>query len=155
VLGPAGAWWLRDRIEGHVTVLTGHEVVGAAAEGRSIRLRLDASGSHREIEVDHVVAATGYRVLLDALPFLDAALRERLETVGGAPALSSSFESSVPGLYFVGMAAANSFGPVMRFVCGTGFAARQASRHLAASSRRRERVFARRRVSAPLHAHGD
>jgi cation diffusion facilitator CzcD-associated flavoprotein CzcO len=155
VLGPAGAWWLRDRIEGLVPVLSGHELSGAAAEGRGTRLRLDASGSHREIEVDHVIAATGYRVRLGALPFLDAALRERLETVGGAPALSSSFESSVPGLYFVGMAAANSFGPVMRFVCGTGFAARRASGHLAASTRRRERFFARRRVSAPLHAHGD
>jgi hypothetical protein len=39
--------------------------------------------------------------------------------------LSSSLESSVPGIYFVGIAAANSFGPVMRFAFGAGFAARR------------------------------
>jgi hypothetical protein len=39
--------------------------------------------------------------------------------------LSSSFESSVPGIYFVGLAAATSFGPVMRFAFGAGFAARR------------------------------
>jgi FAD-dependent urate hydroxylase len=139
VLGPAGAWWLRERIEGHVEVLAGHALASAETGEGGIRLRLDASGSERELEVDHVIAATGYRVRLDALGFLDGALRNRLTTVGGAPALSSSFESSVPGLYFVGMAAANSFGPVMRFVCGTGFAAGRASRHLAASRRRQPR----------------
>jgi hypothetical protein len=37
--------------------------------------------------------------------------------------LKSNFESSVPGLYFVGLAAANSFGPVMRFAFGASFAA--------------------------------
>ena len=42
--------------------------------------------------------------------------------------LSSSFESSMPGLYFVGVAAANSFGPVMRFAFGAGFAARTLAR---------------------------
>jgi hypothetical protein len=39
--------------------------------------------------------------------------------------LSSNFESSVPGLYFTGLVAANSFGPVMRFAFGAGFAARR------------------------------
>ena len=42
--------------------------------------------------------------------------------------LSSSFESSVRGLYFVGVAAANSFGPVLRFAYGAGFAARNLTR---------------------------
>lgn len=137
VLGPSGAWWLRDRIEGHVPVLVGHVLVAASAEGSKLRLRVAAEGVERELESDHAIAATGYRVRLEALPFLDAASRRGLRTVGGAPALSSSFESSVPGLYFAGMAAANSFGPVMRFVCGTSFAARRLSRELAAVTKRR------------------
>jgi FAD-dependent urate hydroxylase len=137
VLGPSGAWWLRDRVEGHVEVLAGNSPTGAEATEGGVHLRLDGRGSAREIEVEHVIAATGYRVRLDALDFLGSALRSRLATVGGAPALSSSFESSVPGLYFLGMAAANSFGPVMRFVCGTRFAAGRTSRHLAASRRQR------------------
>jgi len=152
VLGPSGAWWLRERLEGHVDVLTGHKVVGAEASGSRVRLRLDAGGSAREIEVEHVIAATGYRVSIDALEFLASTLRRRLRTVAGAPALSSSFESSVPGLYFVGMAAANSFGPVMRFVCGTGFAARRTSSRLAASRRRRTRPTSHgfHRAGAPV-----
>jgi hypothetical protein len=47
--------------------------------------------------------------------------------------LSSAFESSIPGLYFVGLAAANSFGPVLRFAFGAGFAARRVTRALARS----------------------
>jgi hypothetical protein len=42
--------------------------------------------------------------------------------------LSSGFESSMPGLYFAGITAANSFGPVMRFAFGAGFAARTLTR---------------------------
>ena len=57
-------------------------------------------------------------------------MRERLARVAGAPAVSRSFESSVPGMYFVGFAAAPDFGPVMRFVLGADFAARRVSRHV-------------------------
>ncbi|MGH9705764.1 MAG: NAD(P)/FAD-dependent oxidoreductase, partial [Candidatus Acidiferrales bacterium] len=37
-------------------------------------------------------------------------------------------ESSVRGLYFTGVAAANSFGPLMRFAFGAGFTARHLTR---------------------------
>ena len=72
-----------------------------------------------------MIAATGYIVDLERLKFLSPEIRSQVKTVNGSPVLSSSFESSVPGLYFVGVAAANSFGPVMRFAFGAGFAARR------------------------------
>jgi hypothetical protein len=50
---------------------------------------------------------------------------------GNSPALSSHFESSIPGLYFTGLAAVASFGPLLRFVYGTRFMARRISGHLA------------------------
>ena len=53
------------------------------------------------------------------------------------PVLSSNFESSVPGLYFVGASAANTFGPLLRFAYGAGFTARRLSRHLAKSADRK------------------
>jgi hypothetical protein len=56
--------------------------------------------------------------------------------------LSSTFESSVPGLYFVGIAAANSFGPVMRFAFGAGFAAKRLTQAMA-------QALARSRASVP------
>ena len=49
------------------------------------------------------------------------------------PVLSAGFESSVPGLYFTGLAAAASFGPLMRFMYGADFAARTIGRRLAAT----------------------
>ena len=45
----------------------------------------------------------------------------------GAEVLSGAFESSIPGVYFTGLASAAAFGPLMRFVCGSGFAARRVS----------------------------
>ena len=50
--------------------------------------------------------------------------------------LDDGFESSVRGLHFVGAPAAWSFGPLMRFVAGTAFAARSVARAVVASSRR-------------------
>jgi hypothetical protein len=85
---------------------------------------------------DHVIAATGYKVDLRRLAFLDADIQEGIQTVEQSPVLSANFQSSVPGLYFVGASAANSFGPVLRFAYGAGFTARHLTRHLAKSVRR-------------------
>jgi hypothetical protein len=90
-----------------------------------VNLHLRAiDGSQQEVFADHIIAATGYKVDMERLAFLSPEIRSKLKTVNGTPVLSSAFESSVPGIYFVGLAAANSFGPVMRFAFGAGFAAR-------------------------------
>ena len=89
-------------------------------------------------------AATGYKVDLGRLGFLSSDIRSKLKAVKGTPILSSDFESSVPGLYFAGVAAANSFGPVMRFAYGADFNARTIARALSKSF-----VRERARDSAP------
>jgi hypothetical protein len=61
---------------------------------------------------------------------LDEELRSRIRKIAEAPALNPWFESSVPGLFFVGNAAAMSFGPLMRFIYGDTFAARRLGRRL-------------------------
>ena len=58
VLGPAWAWWLKDRIDGVIDVLPGHGVKQAVAKGSGVRLVLDGP-RQREIDVDHVIAGTG------------------------------------------------------------------------------------------------
>ncbi len=124
VLGPLGAWWLKDRVDGVVPVLNQHAVRHAALDGDGVLLSTTCSdGQHAELRVDHVLAATGYRVDLAKLGFLETGLRQRIKLSGTFPALNRSFESSVRGMYFVGLPAAATFGPVMRFVCGAGFAA--------------------------------
>lgn len=131
-LGPSGGWFIKDRVIGKVPLLLGYETKRAEIRDDKVRLTLRATdGTERELTTDHVIAATGYKVDLARLPFLSEEIRSRLRAVEGIPILSSRFESSVPGLYFVGIAAANSFGPLMRFAYGGKFAARRIAQELA------------------------
>lgn len=124
ILGPFGAWWLRERVLGIVPILEGHRLLGASADGDRVALRvLGPDGKDRTVPTDHVLSATGYRIGADAFGFLSSDLRAAVTRLNGWPRLRADFESSVPGLYFVGFPAAASFGPLMRFVCGTEFAA--------------------------------
>lgn len=136
VLGPFGSWWLRDRVEGAVDILTGTHVRGAIRRDDRLRLDLDGVDGRRTLEVDHVVAATGYRPDLSALPYLDPALAGAVRCVDGWPRLSANLMSSVPNLYLTGLAAAGSFGPSMRFVCGARFSARRIAGSLSRTVRR-------------------
>jgi cation diffusion facilitator CzcD-associated flavoprotein CzcO len=134
VLGPSGAWWLRSRLDRTINVALETAVEAAAASNDKIALQLRTkSGARSTLAVDHAIAATGYRVDLEALRFLDPALRASIARIKGtaAPRLSRSFASSIPGLYFSGLTAAPTFGTLMRFVCGTGFTARTIRRALA------------------------
>ena len=124
-LGPSAGWFMAERAA-KVPRLGGYEVEQACITHGRVRLRLRASdGGSREIDADHVIAATGFQANLSRLAFLDASMRARLALVGGAPKLSGNFESSVPGLHFIGPVAAPNFGPVMRFVAGADFTARR------------------------------
>ena len=136
-LGPAGCWFVRDAVEGRVEYLLDRSIADAADVAGRVRLGLRrADGGAEAIVVDHVIAATGYRVDLTRLAFLPAALRDAIRRCDSSPALRGNFESSVPGLYFVGAAAANSFGPLSRFVFGADFTATRLAGHLGRSAPR-------------------
>ncbi|MFD9191372.1 FAD-dependent oxidoreductase [Streptomyces phaeochromogenes] len=131
VLGPLGAWWLRERFEGKVQVSEVSRIVRSGSTGGHPALTVRTlDGRVEELSADHVVAATGYRVDLAAMDFLGHELRTELAVSRGTPKLGAGFRSSVPGLYFTGLPAAASYGPVMRFVCGTEFASPRLVRHL-------------------------
>jgi cation diffusion facilitator CzcD-associated flavoprotein CzcO len=148
-LGPFGAWWLRDRVEGVVPMLKHSVVVAAAEKAGKVCLRLQSiDGDSREVETDHVLAGTGYESNLERLPFLSHALLGRIARIERAPRLSRHFESSVPGLYFVGPISAFSFGPLVRFVAGAAYTCPTVVRHIA----RRLRA---KRSGAPVPAASD
>ncbi|MGW3664817.1 NAD(P)/FAD-dependent oxidoreductase [Streptomyces sp. NPDC005141] len=139
-LGPSGGWWLRERVEGVVPVHTECCVERARRSGAEVHLRLGGRGSGpADRVVDHVLAATGYRLDVDALPFLMPSVRRAVGGVPGsqAPRLSGAFESSVAGLYFTGSLAAPMFGPMLRFMAGTEFAARRIAGRLVRQAPRR------------------
>jgi hypothetical protein len=123
-IGPAGAGWLRPRLEG-VSTTTSARIATASVTPDGVRLKLE-SGEEREF--DHVLLATGYKVDVGRYPFLAPGVLNRLPRLHGHPLLRKGFESSVPGLHFIGAPAAVSFGPAMRFVCGTWAAARGLTR---------------------------
>jgi len=128
-VGPVGAAWLRPRLA-DVQMTAGREIIAANPAGNRLRLVLD-DGSERTL--DQAILATGYRVDLDKNPVLDPRLAQSVRRLNGSPALSHGMESSIPGLYFAGAAAAATFGPLMRFVAGSGYAARAITRHIVAS----------------------
>ena len=118
---PAGAPWLIPRLD-RVTITTGRCVVEAVEAAGRARLTLD-DGSTRE--VDHVLLGTGYQADLSQYKFLDDALLQQVRLLDGYPDLSAGFSSSVPGLHFIGAAAARTFGPLLYFVAGTEFTSRE------------------------------
>ena len=126
-LGPSAGWFVKDKMAQVPCLLGSTPERAEVLDGNhEVRLHLRAAdGSERKVVTGHIIAATGYKVNLDRLTFLNSEIRSRIKTAKGSPVLSSSFESSMPGIYFVGLAAANSFGPVMRFAFGAGFAARR------------------------------
>jgi lysine/ornithine N-monooxygenase len=128
-----GAWWLRERFEKHVPVHFDSEVVGASecCSHVALTVRNSKTDTSEKMTFDHVLAGSGYRVDVDSVPFLDASLREKIERIDNYPKLNANFESSVPGLRFVGAASAMSFGPLFRFVVGADYTSRTITRHAA------------------------
>ncbi len=116
---PAGSGWLRPRVQ-NIRFKTGTHAISASVCGAKVRLKLNDGA---DCEADHVLLATGYQVDISRYRFLGPELLREVRTVHGYPILHRGFESSLPGLYFVGTTAAYSFGPLCRFVAGTPFVA--------------------------------
>jgi hypothetical protein len=130
-LGPSGGYFIKSKIVGKVPLHLGYSPDGAEVRDGKVHLALRATdGTMKEIIADHIIAGTGYRVKLDSLQFLSEDIRSAVQQANGFPVLSINFESSVPNLYFTGLASANSFGPVMRFAFGAKFTAQRLARVL-------------------------
>jgi thioredoxin reductase len=132
-LGPSAGWFVKEKVEGQFPVHLGITVQKAEARGSEVHLDVGGNGSSKHIVADHVIAGTGYQMSLRRLKFLGDDLRTQIRSVEDTPVLNRAFESSVPGLYFVGTISANQFGPLTRFVCGAKFTSLRVSKHLAAT----------------------
>jgi FAD-dependent urate hydroxylase len=118
-LQPRAGQWLKPPLA-DVRFTLERRVVDAEARGSGVRVRVDDDSTR---SVDHVVLGTGFEVDVASYPFLSRELVSGLELAGGYPRLGRGLESSVPGLHFLGAPASVSFGPIMRFVVGTWYAA--------------------------------
>jgi FAD-dependent urate hydroxylase len=146
VLGPSGSWWLRERVDGIVDVTTGCRVREAVARDSGVRLVLDGPGRGL-VDVDHVIAGTGFRVDLARLSFLPEHLRSLMKTLNGHPLVSRTGETNVSGLYFAGAPTVLSIGPSSRFIAGTHTLTAQLAKSVA------RRARAGKKESSSTHRH--
>jgi len=129
---PAAGWFTKEYVVGKVPLHLGASLAGAEIRDERVLLRLqNCAGAPSELVVDHVIAATGFKVDLGRIAFLGEELRRQIRYVDDVPALSANFESGVKGLYFVGASALYSFGPLLRFAYGARFTAKRLSAHFA------------------------
>jgi thioredoxin reductase len=135
--GPMGASWLKPRVIGQVDLYELQRVEQIQDGDNGVEITLS---NNKMLHADHVILGTGYRADVKRLPMLHASLLPQIKTYRDAPILSGTFESTVPGLYFIGYTSVLSCGPLYRFVVGTDAAARQVtravSRHLVRTGRR-------------------
>jgi cation diffusion facilitator CzcD-associated flavoprotein CzcO len=76
-------------------------------------------------EVDQIILATGYRSNMRNIAFLDEiSILNRMNIEDGCPVLDPEFQSSLPGLYITGFAAARDFGPFFGFTVACPVAAK-------------------------------
>ncbi|MBV9553840.1 MAG: SidA/IucD/PvdA family monooxygenase, partial [Alphaproteobacteria bacterium] len=83
-LGPAGGWYMRERIEGRVACRNGCAPHAVELVGGKVNLHLTGV-EERSVTVDHVIAATGYRLDVGRIAFLDETLRRAVSVASGFP----------------------------------------------------------------------
>jgi FAD-dependent urate hydroxylase len=130
---PAGSAWLIERLA-NVKITTSTAVTAAHEDGSRVRLTL-SDGSTRV--ADHVVLGTGFDIDISRYGFIAPELCVAMQRIGGYPVLGRGFESSIPGLHFLGAPAAVSYGPIMRFVAGSPYAAPRLAQAIVADAPRR------------------
>ncbi|MGI8524596.1 MAG: NAD(P)-binding domain-containing protein [Pseudolabrys sp.] len=129
-LRPAATAWLRPRAS-HLGFVSGKKVIEAKAAAKKIAIRLDDGATAM---FDHVLLSTGYRMNIARFGVLADDIVHRVGCVDGYPRLSGGFESSVPGLHFVGSSSVRSIGALMRFVAGAAYTARNVTRAVRAQA---------------------
>jgi cation diffusion facilitator CzcD-associated flavoprotein CzcO len=124
-LRAAATRWLKPRFEGVKTGPARH-IVGACTTGSQVSLQFDNGSA----TFDHILLATGYHINIAKLGLLAPELLEQVHCANDSPLLSTGLESSMRGLHFVGASSVESHGPLMRFVAGSGYAARHVTQAL-------------------------
>ena len=122
LLRPGGSPWVRSLVDGKVRITEGRRVVSFVRHADRLEIGLDDDSTRN---ADQVLLATSYRFSLDRLPFIDPKLQHEVALDGSFPRLDQSFQSTARGLFFVGYPAEGRFGPLSRFVLGTGFTSRR------------------------------
>jgi FAD-dependent urate hydroxylase len=113
------AHFLKPYVEGIVPQNSG-VAIDNIEQIKEDEIRITLSDGSEKI-VNHIIAATGFHINIDKVPFFNTDLLsqvEREEEYVQFPKLNESFESSLSGLYFAGPLSSHSHGPTFRFILG-------------------------------------
>lgn len=107
--------WLEARIAKRNVKLWPNAEVVACKELPEKQLKVTLR-SAETIIVDHVICATGYKVIVDRIPFLaQGNVLPQIAVRNGFPELDEHFQTSLPGLFMTSLPAAQDFGPFFGF----------------------------------------
>ena len=122
--------WLHARILGGRIKLWPKTRVEDCRESSSgdLLVRMD---NGQKITVDSMVLATGYKVELARIPFLQGSkILDRLHIQDGSPQLDEHFQSNIPGLFITSLPATQQFGPFFGFTIAVRMSARLIGRFI-------------------------
>ncbi|MET9497154.1 NAD(P)-binding domain-containing protein [Streptomyces sp. NPDC006552] len=163
-LGPAGAWWVRERVDrSAIDIRLGRAIVAARPVSGRLHVRTaGAAGGVEEFGTDHVIAATGFQATRDRMTVLAPGVRHMLaQRAEDTPWVGRGFASACPGLFLAGLVTTPDYGPAMRFVHGASYTAPAlvdgVERYLSRQPRRGGSVIpvGRRHAPAPVAATSD
>ena len=115
--------WLGPRVRhAAISIRPRSRVIGVEPRHDALRVRLDTGV---DIDVDHVLYATGYQVDMDRVAPLKAGnLLERIACRDGFPVLDDSLQTTVPGLFVTSLPATRDFGLFLGFTVAVRASAR-------------------------------
>jgi lysine/ornithine N-monooxygenase len=115
--------WLATRITTDAIKLFPHSYVTSCRELSSHELEVSLVNS--TVVVDQIILATGYKVNVEQVPFLNRGnILSSLEIRNGFPVLDEHFQSNLPGLFFTSMCATQDFGPFFAFTAAVRVSAK-------------------------------
>ena len=116
--------WLKPRLDAAGVRIWANTAVRSSLPGPNGRLNVELDND-TSVTVDHVMLATGYVLDVKRVPYIaNGNILADLRLNEGGPVLDEEFQTSIPGLYFTGLAAVRDFGPYFGFVVGSPSAGR-------------------------------
>ena len=116
--------WLETRVmKPNVQLLPHTEVVACKKlADDALEVVFDSSNT---INVDYIILATGYKVMIDHVPFLrEGNILSKLLIKNNFPVLDEHFQTNLPGLFITSMSAAQDFGPFFGFTIAVSTSAK-------------------------------
>ncbi len=116
--------WLKERIMKQNIKLWPNTLVTSCKKSANGALEVIFNNDN-SIAVDHIIFASGYKVVIQQVPFLrQGNILPQLKVKNNFPVLDEHFQTNLPGLFITSMPASQDFGPFFGFTIAVRTSAR-------------------------------